>query len=491
MTNRSNTCDADRLKQLLADQLPEPLQAEVAEHVAECSECRQYLDSLAGDPSWWSEVECCFRANPQPEPLDERVAQSTELAGLDRSFAADFAVGFLEPSEQPNALGRLGEFEILEVIGRGGMGIVLKGFHRELGRYVAVKVMAPHLAASGTARQRFIREARAAAAIVHPNVMPIHAVCTVARLPYLVMPFIACESLQQRIDRQGPLELKEVLRIGIQVSAGLAAAHAQGLVHRDIKPANILLEKSVDRAMLTDFGLARAADDGSLTRSGVVTGTPQYMSPEQAQGEAVDGRSDLFSLGSVLYAMASGCVPFRAETALGVLRRISDHEPRPIRQLNADVPEWFEAIVLRLHEKSPPARFGSALEVADLLEQCLAHVQQPTATRLPEVLGDIAASSRIARSRRAIWWITGIGACVVVAAGAWRTTSLFTQRKAGESKSVERPFASPELSDQSVTESVERLDRELGEFEWQVRTIWDEPDLSDDPSTPIQLEHKQ
>src|SRR5262245_59213986 len=165
------------------------------------------------------------------------------------------------------------------------MGIVLKGFQRELGRYVAVKVMAPHLAASGAARQRFVREARAAAAIVHPHVMPIHAVCTTARLPYLVMPFIACESLQQRIDRQGPLDVAETLRIAMQAAQGLAASHAQGLVHRDVKPANILLEKGVDRVMLTDFGLARAADDASLTHTRIVAGTPQYMSPEQSRGE--------------------------------------------------------------------------------------------------------------------------------------------------------------------------------------------------------------
>src|SRR4029079_3950876 len=123
-----------------------------------------------------------------------------------------------------------------------------------------------------------------------PNVMPIHAVCTTTRLPYIVMPFVACESLQQRIDPQGALELKEILRIGTQAAAALAAAHAQGLIHRDIKPANILLETGVDRVLLTDFGLARTADDASLTRTGIVIGTPQYMSPEQARGDSIDTR---------------------------------------------------------------------------------------------------------------------------------------------------------------------------------------------------------
>ena len=217
------TCDAERLRLLLADQLPESLQVEVAEHVAQCAECRAKLESFAGDVGWWSEVETCLRTNAEHVGESSGASSSlNESRTSDESFAADFVVDFLEPCDQPNALGRLGEYEILEVIGRGGMGIVLKGFQRELGRYVAVKVMAPHLAASGAARQRFVREARAAAAIVHPHVMPIHAVCTSARLPYLVMPCVACESLQQRIDRQGPLDVIEILRIGMQAAHGSA-----------------------------------------------------------------------------------------------------------------------------------------------------------------------------------------------------------------------------------------------------------------------------
>ena len=164
---------------------------------------------------------------------------------------------------------------------------------------------------------------------------------------------------------------------------GLAAAHAQGLVHRDVKPANILLADGVERVKLTDFGLARAADDASLTKTGIIAGTPQYMSPEQARGESVDQRSDLFSLGSVLYAMCTGRAPFRAETSYGVLRRITDEEPRPIREINPDIPEWLCRIIAKLMSKQPDDRFESAREVAELLEECLAHVQQPTAVPLP------------------------------------------------------------------------------------------------------------
>src|SRR4030081_2580989 len=163
----------------------------------------------------------------------------------------------------------------------------------------------------------------------------------------------------------------------MQTASGLAAAHAQGLVHRDIKPANILLENGIERVRITDFGLARAAVTVTQTQSGILAGTPQYMSPEQAAGETVDHRADLFSLGSVLYAMCTGRSPFRAESTVAVIRRICDGRARPVRDINPDVPEWLPDILEKLHAKDPADRFQSASEVADLLERHLAHVQQP------------------------------------------------------------------------------------------------------------------
>ncbi len=151
----------------------------------------------------------------------------------------------------------------------------------------------------------------------------------------------------------------------MQTAAGLAAAHAQGLVHRDIKPANILLENGVERVKITDFGLARAADDASLTQTGVVAGTPQYMSPEQAEGKPLDHRTDLFSLGSVLYAMCTGRPPFRASGTMAVLKRVCEDTPPPIREINPEIPEWLVAIIDKLHAKEPADRFQSAAEVAD------------------------------------------------------------------------------------------------------------------------------
>ena len=202
----------------------------------------------------------------------------------------DFGVEYLEPTDEPHHLGRLRGYDITEIIGQGGMGVVLKGFDPELKRYVAIKVLAPHFAHSGLARRDLLREAQAAAAVVHPHVLAIHHVQPNGRLPFIVMQLVVGESLAERIAKQGPLELNEILRIGMQAASGLAAAHDQGLVHRDIKPANILLERGIERTLLTDFGLARAADDDAMTRWGIIAGTPQYMSPEQARGEGLNAR---------------------------------------------------------------------------------------------------------------------------------------------------------------------------------------------------------
>ncbi|MEQ1827417.1 MAG: serine/threonine-protein kinase, partial [Pirellula sp.] len=283
----------------------------------------------------------------------------------------------LSPPSHSEMLGRLGRYEIERVIGAGGMGVVLKAFDTELNRPVAIKVLARHLATSGPARVRFAREAKAAAAVVHEHVVAIHNVDADRDHPFLVMPFVSGQSLQSRVDCEGPLETREILRIGIQAAAGLAAAHEQGVIHRDVKPANILLENGVERVLLTDFGLARTADDASLTQSGIIAGTPHYMSPEQANGQPTDQRTDLFSLGAVLYFMATGHPPFRAERAMGVLNRICHTPHQPLWQANTDIADELSVIVDRLLEKQPSRRFSSAEAVRDALVDLLAQIQQP------------------------------------------------------------------------------------------------------------------
>src|SRR5262245_43893051 len=278
----------------------------------------------------------------------------------------DDAIAFLAPPGRPDSLGRIGHYEVLEVLGRGGFGVVFRAFDDMLQRVVAVKVLAPSMAATSPARKRFIREARSAALMRHENVVTIHEVAD-HPLPYLVMEFVPGETLQQRLDRIGPLEVLEAVRVGRQVAEGLAAAHATGLIHRDIKPSNILIDSAPqEHTKITDFGLARAADDASLTRSGVVAGTPMYMAPEQAKGESLDHRADLFSLGSVLYAMLTGRPPFRAENTPAVLKRVADDIPRPIREVIPEVPDWFCRIVDKLHAKNQDDRYQTAREVADV-----------------------------------------------------------------------------------------------------------------------------
>jgi serine/threonine protein kinase len=296
-------------------------------------------------------------------------------------------LSFLAPPQRTDSLGRIGHYEVLEVLGRGGFGIVFRAFDDVLQRVVAVKVLSPAMAATSPARKRFIREARSAAPIQHENVVRVHETGE-QPLPYLVMEFVPGETLQGRLDRAGPLEAPDALRIGRQVAEGLAAAHEKGLIHRDIKPANILIERGPqERAKITDFGLARAADDASLTRSGVVAGTPMYMAPEQARGDSLDHRADLFSFGSVLYAMLTGHPPFRASSTVAVLKRVCDEDPRPIREVIPEVPEWFCRIVEKLHAKDPAGRFQTAREVADLLADCekqlQAHKELRDTSRIP------------------------------------------------------------------------------------------------------------
>ncbi|HVX13697.1 MAG TPA: serine/threonine-protein kinase [Pirellulales bacterium] len=282
--------------------------------------------------------------------------------------------GILHASDKPDVLGTIGSYEVRELIGRGGMGIVLRAYDAKLNRVVAIKVLAPELATQPTARRRFLREAQAAAAVAHPHIVTIHAVDE-DEWPYLVMECIGGISLQDKIERAGTLRLAEILRIGTQIAEGLAAAHKQGLIHRDVKPANILLENGVERVKITDFGLARTADDMTITRTGEISGTPQYMSPEQASGERVDQRSDLFSLGCVLYAMCAGRPPFRADSMAAIVKKICQDAPQPLHEIDQQLPTWLVETIDRLLAKDPHERFQTAEEVARVLGGALAQVQ--------------------------------------------------------------------------------------------------------------------
>lgn len=283
------------------------------------------------------------------------IAGDAVSAEKDREDEAD-DLKFLAPPTRADALGRLGHYEVLQVLGRGGFGIVFRAFDEMLQRVVALKVMAPQLAATSPARKRFLREARSSAQVRHENVVQVYEVAE-QPLPYLAMEFIPGETLQQKLDRVGPLDVPEVLRIGRQIAEGLAAAHATDLIHRDIKPGNVLIEGGQHKVKITDFGLARAADDTSLSQSGIIAGTPMYMAPEQAEGQTLDQRADLFSLGSVLYQMVSGRPPFRADSTVAVLKRVAEDQPRAIREIIPETPQWLCDIIAKLHAKNPDERY--------------------------------------------------------------------------------------------------------------------------------------
>lgn len=274
----------------------------------------------------------------------------------------------LDPSKNPDGIGRLAHYEILGYVGRGAMGVVLKAFDEQLHRQVAIKLMSPELVSRPTARERFFREARAAAGINHPNVVTIHAVSEHQGLPYLVMEFVDGMTLADRIHQQAPLPAPDILRLCVQITDGLAAAHRQGIIHRDVKPANIMLEDGLERVKITDFGLARVAMENSdLTSFGDMVGTPAFMSPEQVDGQSLDARSDLFSLGCVIYAMVAGKSPFRSGNALATARRVITEPHRNLREVSSEVPKYLVEITDRLLQKKPEDRFESA----DLLQQVL------------------------------------------------------------------------------------------------------------------------
>ncbi|GAB5405843.1 MAG: hypothetical protein Aurels2KO_40740 [Aureliella sp.] len=400
--------DNDTLNRFLDDSLGDEAEP-ITAHIESCEACQARVESLVQQSLTWQDVSELFDKSYIDSRIDQQPGMSTD--GVNETECLTASPSFLDSTDYAGSLGRFDRFEIMEILGRGGMGIVMRGYDTLLDRHCALKVLAPELATSAAARKRFSREAKSAAAVVHSHVVPIQTVDEHNGLPYLVMPVVEGQSLQQRVERDGPLPIIETIRIAMQVAEGLSAAHTQGLVHRDIKPANILLENGVERVQITDFGLARAVDDASMTRSGVIAGTPQYMSPEQAHGDDIDSRSDLFSLGSVVYFMLTGRSPFRAETMMGVLNRIGNDQPRSLRSINTDVPRWLEEIVDKLLSKSRDDRHQTASEVAQVLQERHAELQRPNAKgeSSPDPLPASANPTRPSRKLPQIFrWLAGL-----------------------------------------------------------------------------------
>jgi eukaryotic-like serine/threonine-protein kinase len=271
------------------------------------------------------------------------------------------------------------------------MGVVLEAFEESLGRTVAIKLLKRQISTSERARKRFIREARAAAGIIHANVVTIFGVEEQRNSPYLVMEYVSGGTLREYIRKHKRLAPTEVVRLAKGIAEGLAAAHQQGVIHRDIKPGNVLLDQGALRAKITDFGLARVAvDQVDLTSHGLAVGTPAYMSPEQVTGEKkLDTRTDLFSLGCVIYTMVAGRTPFRGASQFEIARRIIEDEPTPLDQVVLGTPGFLVDLTQRLLAKRPEDRFSSATEVADLLEHYLARLNESPTDEISGIMRNV------------------------------------------------------------------------------------------------------
>jgi serine/threonine protein kinase len=322
----------------------------------------------------------------------EVLAQALHAPGGPRAAPVASEVpdlSFLDPPSDPGELGWLAHYRVLKVLGVGGMGIVFAAEDTYLRRAVALKVMKSTAEARPMARQRFLREARAMAALQHEHVISIYQVGEHRGIPYLAMPLLEGETLQDRLDRPEPLSVAEITRIGREVAEALAAAHDRALIHRDIKPSNIWLERGRGRVKVLDFGLARPlGGDEQLTPTGFVVGTPSYMAPEQARGEDVDARCDLFALGTVLYEMCVREPPFQGEDTMALLLALTMRTPEAPHVRNPDVPPQLSELVMQLLAKEREDRPPTARVVAAALD-AIRRAHTAAAGRTPTAEGAV------------------------------------------------------------------------------------------------------
>ncbi|MBL8799457.1 MAG: protein kinase [Planctomycetia bacterium] len=335
---------------------------------------------------------------------------------------------FLLPPAGPDEIGRLGEYRVLRLLGKGGMALVFQAEDIALCRPVALKVMKPDLDREMGPWDRFLREARLMAAIKHEHLVTIYQAGQQGDIYYFAMELLEGESLEDWIKQHPQPDARDVLRMARELASGLGFIHDNGLIHRDIKPANIWLEAPSGRLKILDLGLARfVKEDVNLTQTGAVLGTPAFMSPEQARGDPLDARSDLFSLGCVLYAVCTGAKPFRGETSMAQLMSLAADTPRPIRELNPRIPASLAKLIDELLAKEPAERPATAQVVLDRLRQVEERMSDPSEL-MPAPSSDVvsqgSSSSRhsgllaLVRERRlrSIWLfgLTALAALVAV-----------------------------------------------------------------------------
>ena len=333
---------------------------------------------------------------------------------------------------------QLGKYQLHAEIGRGGMGAVYKAYDPTLDRFVAIKVLAPHLVWEKEFIERFLREARAAARLRHPSIVTIYDVGQEGNWYYFAMEYLEGQTLAQFIRQRGPMSAEEALHILRPLAEGLDYAHRQGLVHRDVKPGNIIVGPG-GHATLTDFGIARAAQETRLTRTGAIVGTPEYMSPEQAQGGGVSTGSDQYALGVVAYEMLAGRVPFQAESTAALLHKVVYEPPPPLRKTRPGLPVEVERVLERALAKEPVKRYRSCGEFVSALEK---------AALLPRTARPVTSTPPPKRT----WLWLGVAGillvvlCAVALGGTLALPALF-----GETPTVQPTAPSPPTTEPTST----------------------------------------
>jgi hypothetical protein len=410
----ANACpDPDAYRRLLHGELSPSDEERLSQHLAGCSSCVAAVQTVLSGDTLLPALDSAPADAPTGEEIPTDVTRRL-LALAAPASASALTLPALNPPQEPGEIGRLAHYRVLKVLGEGGMGVVFLAEDTRLSRTVALKTMKPEIAADPQYRQRFLREARAAAKVEDDHIVPIYDVGEERGLPWLAMPFLKGQSLDAMLKRVDVLPPAQAARLGAQVARGLAAAHAAGLIHRDIKPANIWVEPAAGgRARLLDFGLARDQGPGReqgnahLTRTGALVGTPAFMAPEQAEGQPLDARADLFSLGCVLYRAVTGRLPFQGDGILGTLAALATDTPPAPRDLNPDVPEPLSALIMCLLAKEPSARPASASAVAAALE-AIACADRP----------ELAVPQAPVLAPRRRWRLATVAALLLVLSGA-------------------------------------------------------------------------
>lgn len=410
MNANSECLIPSQLIEFLEGNIEEPRLSEFASHLEQCTVCQAIAKTLTVDDTIVETLRGKVReeeriASQIPAQLIHHIKQipqveskmgleGSRVGGADVSSDISEVVKFLEPPQQAGDLGQLGRYRVLELLGRGGMGAVFLAEDPKLGRRCALKVMLPKIASIPQARDRFLREAKAAASLKSDHIVTIYQVDEFNGVPFLAMELLQGETLEQALLSGRRFSVIETIRLARDVSRGLADAHEKGLVHRDIKPGNLWLEESTDgaiRVKILDFGLARAqVDDVHITEYGTIVGTPAFMAPEQARADRpIDTRADLFSLGCVLYVLCTGDIPFKAETTVGTLMSLALNSPVAPNQRNESVPASISQLTMQLLEKDPAKRPQSARDVVERLRQ----IERTVDTATSAANGTLAAMS--------------------------------------------------------------------------------------------------